>query len=193
MRHLICVCLLFSALSAAHGAEQDPVSAVWRTQRLTFRYHSEGRMYRCDILEHKIKQILVQLGARDRLVVRHVGCDDFAGLARLEVLMESPVIATEENVRALTRHDSEDELIARLHGAPLPSAENLERFPAAWESIALHRAPRVSLEAGDCALVQQLRRQILPKMSVQIIQDIDRADCTQDHARLTVVALVAKL
>ena len=193
MRHVVCVCLAWLTLSMAHSANapQTPVEAVWRAQRLTFQYRSEDRMYPCDVLEHKIRRILAQLGARDRLVVQRVACRDFAGAARLEVLMESPVIATEENIRALTQYDSEDELIARLRGAPLPSAENLERFPAVWESISLQRAPKVHLGTGDCALVQQLRRQILPKMSVQIVKDIDRVDCTQASPRLTVLALVA--
>ena len=200
MRHAICACLVVLAsplvhVSMGHGAEapQDPVEAVWRAQRLPFQYRSEGRMYPCDILEHKIRRILTQLGASDRLVVQRVACRDFAGAALLEVIIESPVIATPENIHAITQYTSEDELIARLRGVPLPAAEDLQRFPAVWESIVLQRAPKVYLENGDCALVQQLRRQILPKMSVQIVRDIDRADCTQASPRLTVLALVARL
>lgn len=200
MRHASRACLAMLALSLAHvcmgqGAEapQDPVEAVWRAQRLPFQYRSEGRMYACDILKHKIKAILTQLGARDRLVVQRVACRDFARAALLEVIMESPVIATPENIHAITRYTSEDELIARLRGAKLPAAEDQQRFPAVWESIALQRAPKVYLENGDCALVQQLRRQILPKMSVQIVRDIDRVNCTYASPRLTVRALVAKL
>lgn len=200
MRHVVCACLAMLVISIAPvsitaGAQppQDPVEAVWRTQRLTFHYRSEGNMYRCDILEHKIRKILEQLGASARLIVRGVACRDFSGVAQLEVVMESPVIATPENIREITQYDSQDELIARLRGTPLPSAESLERFPAVWESIAIHRAPKVHVGMNDCALVQQLRRQILPKMSVQIIKDIDRLDCSQANPRLTVRALVAAI
>ena len=200
MRHAICACLILLALSlaplsvtTAEEAPQDRIEAVWRPQRLAFQYHSEGRVYACDILEHKIRRILTQLGAREQIIVRRVSCRDFAGTARLEVIMESPVIASPENIREITAYDSEDELIARVRGVPLPSAEDLERFPVVWESISIHRARKVHLERADCALVQQLRRQILPKMSVQITRDIERADCTQDSPRLTVMALVAKL
>lgn len=199
MRHAIFACLALLGLSFAQlsmaqsAAPQDPVEAVWRAQRLMFRYRSEGRVYACDILEHKVKRILTQFGARDQLVVRRVACRDFAGFAQLEVLMESPIEATAENVSEITQYDSQDELIARLRGVTLPSAEDVVRFPAVWESIAIQRAPRVYLEQGDCALVQQLRRQILPKMSVQIVKDNDRADCLHDSPRLTVLALVARL
>jgi hypothetical protein len=194
MRYAICVCLALLAMSTAWSAETpaDPVEAVWRAQRLTFQYRSQVRMYACDILEHKIRKILTQLGARDELVVRRVSCRDFAGTAQLELIMESPVVATPENIHAITQYDSEDELIARVRGVTLPTGEDLERFPAVWESISLQRAPKVFLEPADCALVQQLRRQILPKMSVQIVRDIDRVDCTQARPRLMVRALVAR-
>jgi hypothetical protein len=200
MHHAIRACLAVLALAMApmsltRSAEppQDPVEAVWRAQRLTFQYRSEGTMYACDILENKIRKILTQLGARDQVVVRRVSCRDFAGAAQLEVLMESPVIATAENIRAITQYDSEDELIARINGVHLPTAEELQRFPAVWERISMQRARKVHLVTGDCALVQQLRRQILPKMSVHIVKDIERVDCTQATPRLTVVALVATL
>jgi hypothetical protein len=200
MRHAICACLVLIALSlaplsvtTAEEAPQDRIEAVWRPQRLAFQYHSEGRVYACDILEHKVRRILTQFGAREHIVVRRVSCRDFAGTARLEVIMESPVIASPENIREITAYDSEDELIARVRGVHLPTAESLQRFPAVWESISIHRAPMVHLEKADCALVQQLRRQILPKMSVQITRDIERADCMYESPRLTVMALVAKL
>ena len=199
MRYAICVC--FAALLAlstvplcmAQGTQQDSVEAVWRPQRLTFQYRSEGRLYACDLLQNKVANILTQLGARERIVVRRGSCRDFAGTVQLEVLMESPVLATPENIRAIIEYDSQDELIARVRGEHLPTAEDLERFPAVWESITIQRAPKVTLDTADCALVQQLRRQILPKMSVQIVKDIERADCTQARPRMTVMALVAKL
>jgi hypothetical protein len=51
------------------------------------------------------------------------------------------------------------------------------------------------LTAGDCALVLQLRQQILSKMSVQVTKDIEAADCFEElqsmgAPRLAVVALV---
>ena len=100
MRHAIFACLAVLAMSTAHSAEapQEPVEAVWRAQRLSFEYRSEGRMYSCELLEHKIRRILTQLGARERLIVRRVSCRDFAGAAQLEVIMESPVIATPSGI-----------------------------------------------------------------------------------------------
>jgi hypothetical protein len=119
MRYAICACLVLLTLSlaplsvtTAEEAPQDRIEAVWRPQRLAFRYDSEGRVYACDILEHKVRRILTQLGAREQIIVRRVSCRDFAGTARLEVIMESPVIASPENIREITAYDSEDELSA---------------------------------------------------------------------------------
>lgn len=192
--YLACACLALFAALTAHGAEptQVPVEAVWRAQRLTFHYRSEGTMYTCGILEGKIKMILRELGAREPLQLRRVYCRDFDNLAQLEVLMESPVVATAENIRDVTNYDSKDELIARVSGVSLPSAEDLERFTAVWEPISFRDRRKFYLADNDCALVQQLRRQILPNMSIQVVKDIERLDCS--HAttpRFKALALVA--
>lgn len=191
----ICACLGVLLAFTAPRAEspQDPVEAVWRPQRLMFQYRSEGKLYACDILEEKIRTILHGLGASERLKLRRVSCRDFALTARHEVIMESPVAATEENIRDITDYNSEDELIARVNGVQLPSAGELERFPAVWQEISIRRVRKIYLEDRDCALVQQLRRQILPKMSIEVIKDINHVDCAYATPRLTVVALVAKL
>lgn len=178
-----CVCVaLFAALQAqAAPSMQDPVEAVWKAQRLEFYYRSLDTLYSCAGLEEKTRIILSQLGARGRIALRRVRCRDFSRLVRIEVFMESPVVATPENIRDITRYDSEDLLIARVRGVSLPSPEDLERFPAEWKTVTFR---------GDCALVQQLRQQVLPKMSVQIINDTKRSVCSQGSPRLAVLALV---
>lgn len=194
--HALCACLMFLVAVApvagtAQGADlpSHPIEAVWKPQQLTFQFRSEGRTYACDILEHKIATILRRLGAREQLEVRRVSCRNFAGTAHFELIMESPVAATPENVRDITTYDSQDDLIARVRGVELPSPADLERFPAVWKHVSFLRAARLNLE-GDCALVQQLRRQILPKMSIQVLVDIEAVDCSHSRPRLTVQALV---
>jgi hypothetical protein len=190
-----CACIVLAAALTAHAADlqqRDDIEAVWKAQSIVFQYRSEGRLYPCDILKYKIGMILRRLGARESLALRRSGCHDLAGHARFEVLLESPVEATADNIRDITRYDSEDELVARVRGVPLPSPADVERFPAAWESISLRK---LDLDAGDCALVQQLRRQILSKMSVEVMKDIKGVDCSQELAgirppRLMVLALV---
>ncbi|NLG77016.1 MAG: hypothetical protein GX535_12340 [Xanthomonadaceae bacterium] len=190
---LACTIMLLAA--TANGAEpnaNESTLAVWKPQRLVFTYRSEGRHYSCSLLEHKIEMILQRLGADERIELTRFSCHDLAGQARFEVAMRSPIEATEENVRALTDYDTKDRLIARVHGAELPSAGEIETFPAVWASVSFRT---FDLDAGDCALVQQLRRQIFPKMAVRVTKDIRGVDCSQELSggagpRLTVLALV---
>jgi hypothetical protein len=88
----------------------------------------------------------------------------------LQFALESPVAATPENLRALTDFDTEDLLVARLQGRKLPSEEDVTRFPATWRTLSF-RDSRLQLTAGDCELVRQMRRQILPKLSVEIVSE----------------------
>lgn len=174
--------LLVALQARGAPAAQDPVEAVWRAQRLVFYFHSPDSFYSCDLLQHKTRMILRQLGAGDRIELRRVTCRELTRQARLEVFIESPVVATPENIRDITDYDSEDVLIARARGELLPSPEDLVRFPAVWKPITF---------SGDCAILQQLRRQILPKMSVQVLKDNARVDCSHGIPRLAVLALVA--
>lgn len=184
--------IVVTAANAADRPAEHNVLAVWKPQTVKFDYRSMGRLYPCDVLEYKIGMILKRLGARERLELKRFSCHDLARRARFEVVMQSPIEATAENVRALTEYDSEDELIARVRGVELPSQAEIETFPAVWASVSFRR---LDLDSGDCALVQQLRRQILPKMSVQVTKDMRGVDCSQELSgirgpRLTVLALV---
>jgi hypothetical protein len=109
------------------------------------------------------------------------------------VIMHSPVLATEENVRDLTTYDARDELTARLRGEPLHSAEALPRFAAEWRTVSFARDRKLKLGAGDCDLVQQLRRQVLPKLAVNIVYEAQCSVISRNLGppRLTVSALVA--
>jgi len=181
-------------VQAADLPEQGSIVAVWKPQSLTFDYRSEGRLYQCDVLAYKITKILHRLGAGDRLELRGQ-CHDLAGQVHLELLMASPVEATPENIRDITSYGSEAELVARVRGIHLRSAVDVERFPAVWRSISFRRDSSLELDAGDCALVQQLRHQVLPKMSLQVTTDMAGIDCSQElngiaKPRLTVLALV---
>ncbi len=171
------------------------IEAVWKPQIAPFTYRSEGRRYSCDVLAYKIRLTLSRLGANGHVDVRRIACHDLATLAHFEVALESPIEATMDNVRAVTTHDATSELIARVQGTTLATPENVQRFPATWRTVSFRHARRLDLDAGDCALVQQLRNQLLPKMSIRILRDIRGVDCSEELSGirkpdLTVVALV---
>jgi hypothetical protein len=187
---VVCACVLTMSAATAWAADLPYIEALWKPQRIVFVYRSAGRYYPCSALEYKIKMILRRLGAREQLEVRRYGCRDLAAQARFEVLIESPVEATSDNIRDITRYSIEEELIARARAMQLPSAAELQRFPAAWERISFHRDRYLHLDAGDCALVQQLRHQIMTRMSIQVTKDVKAADCSQVRESLTGARLV---
>ena len=185
--------VLLLAGGVVHAQSQPDaavVEAVWKPQRIVFVYRGYSTLYSCGSLQDKLEKILTTVGARGGVELRAYSCDEV--LARFEIALTSPVEATPENIEELTTYDAHDELIARVRGEPVASAEDLQRFPAVWKTISFARSREMRLEPGDCELVLQLRRHILPRMSVQIVSD--RVSCSEfgniGRPRLTVSALV---
>ncbi|HEY7641807.1 MAG TPA: hypothetical protein VH814_18905 [Steroidobacteraceae bacterium] len=181
--------------SVAHAQSQPDaavVDAVWKPQRITFVYRGYSTLYSCGGLQDKLETILTTVGARGGIQLRAYSCDDAQSIARFEIVLASPVEATPENLEELTSYDARDELVSRVRGERLPSAEDVQRFPAVWKTISFARSREMKLAPGDCELVQQLRRQLLPRMSVQIVTDQVRCSAFGNIGKpqLTVSALV---
>lgn len=191
---IACAAAALSPATSAFAETPDrPVEAVWKPQRITFAYHGYSTFYSCGSLEDKLEAILESLGAREDLRVSGYACDEQIAAARFQIVFNSPVEATPENVSALTDYDARDALIARTRGETLANAPDLVRFQAVWKTVSFARDRNLRLQAGDCEFVQQLRRQILPRMSVRIVSD--RVRCSSAFGavgppRLTVSALV---
>jgi len=163
-------CFLFGVTAANAGADLAPIEAIWMPQVIRFVYRTGDTAYTCSGLWQKLAGMLMHVGARPAAPSDRLRCDDVAGTVTLQFALESPVEATPENLRALTDFDTEDLLVARLQGRKLPSEEDVTRFPATWRTLSF-RDSRLQLTAGDCELVRQMRRQILPKLSVEIVSE----------------------
>jgi len=178
--------------NAQSAADEAVVEAVWKPQRMNFVYRGYSTLYSCRGLQDKLQKILTTVGARGRIELRTYSCDDELAIARFQIALTSPVEATPENLEQLTTYDSRDELVARVRGERLASAEDLPRFPAVWKTISFARSRQMKLAPGDCELVLQLRRHILPRLAVQIVKDQVR--CSEfgniGKPQLTVSALV---
>ena len=184
--------LAASVANAQSAADESVVEAVWKPQRMNFVYRGYSTLYSCRSLQQKLQTILTTVGARGGVELRTYSCDDELAIARFQIVLTSPVEATPENVEQLTTYDARDELVAHVRGERLASAEDLPRFPAVWKTISFARSREMKLAPGDCELVEQLRRHILPRMAVQIVND--RVRCSPfgniGKPQLTVSALV---
>jgi hypothetical protein len=174
MKALLVIASLLLAATPADARDENPnIDAIWMPQVVSFTYQADDTFYTCSSLWRKITGILSHLGARTTAPFHRLRCDDFAHTVRMQIALESPVEATSANLRAVTDYDSEDLLVARLNGKQLPAANDVPRFPAAWRTLSF-RSREMQLTAGDCELVHQLRRQVLPKLSVQVLKEPTR-------------------
>lgn len=177
------------AASPADGSQ--PVQVVWKPVEIKYSYVGFTTAYNCDAYEAKMKNILTTLGAAPQTKVRASGCVDPNRPSRnffVTVTTATPIPASEAKDQP---NKSERELIERLTGSKDPLTA--DPFPAQWQTIDLHRKRDLDLEPGDCELMEGLRDDVLPKLSVKIVQD--RVLCTPRSVgiatpQLTVSALV---
>lgn len=183
--------LLLTNAGAANA--EGTIAAAWHPQFVKFEYRAGGTFYMCRSLQRKVERILLQVGARGPVRFMRLYCGDLSPVVSAEIALMIPIEATEENIRRLTDFDSKQVLIARLQGKSLPAAADLPLFPAAWRTVSLSE---MKFTRGDCELLQQLRQQVLPKLSVRIVSD-NLQQCSSVFARsaaprLVVQALVAE-
>jgi hypothetical protein len=170
------LCLMTTAGTAAEMAAEatpPPIQAIGKQQKINFHFQSFTTYYSCDGLENKVERILRALGTRAKVRVRSVDCS--SGVARLpyvDIDVTSPVEATPEALAARDQDKSKStrELAARVKGERLEGADAGEQFSAQWKRVSLSRG-RLGLEPGDCELVEEVRRKVLPKLAVRIVQD----------------------
>lgn len=136
------VALLVPAAWAAGTDASEP--AVWTLKEFQFIYQGFTSKYSCDGLRDKMREILLQLGARKNdLKISDWGCagssgvpDPFPGVAvKMSVLVPAAASAT---------------------------ASPAEVVPGHWKPVIL-KLDRSSLsEAGECELVEQVKQKVLP-------------------------------
>jgi hypothetical protein len=157
---LASVGLMFSLpLWAAGDGGGKPVSAVWKEQRMDFSYMGRTARYSCEGLRDKMRSLLLDLGARRDLKVSLLGCNESAPLRqgylgpRLSIVFSSPALP--------------DAAAQPLHAGDLSAVE------ARYESFTLTSDAFRNYGVGDCELVEEFARQILPKLATRDVkQDI---------------------
>lgn len=187
--------ILACSINIGHGGTpEEPVEAIWRVERVELTYASAHVHYTCGALERKIRAVLQALGAHERMSVQ-LDCAAGGGgnvvrSAHAQVTLAIPVLATEENVRVATTFDSRARLIARVQKRQLPTSDDIELFPAAWQTVALFRKRSLGLDAGDCDLLRNMREQIFPKLPVRVVRAVACASGTRVRPTLEVGALI---
>ncbi len=157
---------------------QEPVRALWKSQEIDFNYQGFTTKYTCDGLRDRVREILLELGARRDLKAAATGCE-FSGrpspFPGVRLVIATPVEATPEN-------------IAKQTGAA-------EQFPASWRTVQLAQSgSKLRIQRGECELIEELRDHIFPKLGIRVIEDRTRCVPHQEslgQPNLTVAALVS--
>jgi len=177
LRRCFVVLIAFAGLPVAATEvaqpSQAPAQAVWKQQSVRFHFQSFTTFYSCSSLEEKMKRILVALGANEATSVRSRGCtvrDEISRMPSLEIELISPVEATPAALAELNKTKSTRELAARVRGDSAKADKMAAQFPAQWRRVSFSRG-QLRLEPGDCELIEQVKRRVLPKLAVKIVTD----------------------
>lgn len=147
-----------------------PVQSVWKPQELTFFYHSFRTFYSCESLEDKLEQLLKEVGATARVRVRAPDCGrGVVQTPRAEIELITPVEATPKNLAELKKDEPTRELIARVRGESEAYEEFTRPFAAQWKRVEIGGRRSSYLQGGDCELIDQVRRWVLPKIGVRVL------------------------
>ena len=167
---------------SAADASPATAAAVWKEQEINFHYQSFTTFYSCQALEDRVTSILTALGAdKKTLRVRSSGCEmgRIARVPFLRIKMVSPVEATPKVLAELAATRSTRELASRVRGERPPEAD--EQFDAHWKPVSLFRGG-LRLDPADCQLVDQLQREVFPKMGVRVVKD--QVNCSPNQSSL---------
>jgi len=151
----------------------DAVQAIWKHQEIAFYFQSFTTFYSCTGLEGKLERIMRALGVHAKVRVRSADCpSSVARMPRVILKVASPVEATPEALAERDKTKSLRELTERVQGKGRSTSplDSLEQFPAQWRKVSLTRG-RLALEPGDCELIEELQRKVLPKLAVRVTDD----------------------
>ncbi|HXQ63262.1 MAG TPA: hypothetical protein VN787_00280 [Steroidobacteraceae bacterium] len=144
---------LVLALAAAAAAAADaPVDGTWQKHEYMLGYAGATSHYSCDGLEYKLTQLLKLAGARPDAKVR-ASCTNRLGSA-------SRIVTARTTFYTLTLTPA-----AGSQQSAVP-----DRRAGTWKTIEWHTGSPPQLTFGDCELVDQFAREMLPMFTTR---DVD--------------------
>jgi hypothetical protein len=154
--------LLAGIGSQAPAAEPQPMSvpvaAVWKQQKLEFHYFGRTSRYSCDGLRDKVRAMLLEMGVRKDLRVIAHGCE----IGRITLNGMNPGLSIEFHSP-----------VARGEANGQSSDDGGKPFEARYEPFNFRRDAFRNLNVGDCELVEEFMRQVIPKLQVrELKQDV---------------------
>ena len=144
----------------ASTVTEELVSARWEIRQVEFRFSGFNTRYTCSGLRSKVKKLLKHFGAQNvRLAGPCLGPRHEPQLFhRLVLAFVVPVVANTHTSAAIAT----------------------DTFKAVWEGREVRTNRPRYIDGGDCELVEEVRRQVLPHFTVQ---DLDVGLRCPPHGR----------
>ncbi|HKE95697.1 MAG TPA: hypothetical protein VKB34_15385, partial [Povalibacter sp.] len=116
-----CVALPAVAENAQPDLDQA-VDAIWRVRSVSFHFQSPTSYYYCDILQQRVADIMLAVGAGEQMDVKaRCAVGSLINDTTIRVVAGVPIEATTENVRTETTFDTHTALIAQTRNWTLPT------------------------------------------------------------------------
>ena len=165
-----------AAAPEALATPGNPMPAVWKEQHIDFLYMGRTAQYSCDGLRDKVRAMLIDLGARRDVKIEAVGCQADGvptSAPRLGLVFSAPALPDA--------------------AAKPQRVGDLAATDARFEAFTLASDAFRNMGIGDCELVEEFARQILPKLVTRNVkQDIACVPYEQSGSRFLVQGEILK-
>ena len=152
--------------------------AVWKERHIDFFYRGRTARYSCDGLRDKVRAMLLDLGARRDAKVVAIGCEP----DRVRFNSTGPSLNIIFSAPALP-----DAAAKPLRQGDLAATD------ARFEAFTITSDAFRNMGIGDCELVEEFTRQILPKLATRAVKrDITCVPDQQTGSRFLVRGEILK-
>lgn len=143
------------------------LAAKWQAVEIDFSYLGMTSFYSCDSLERKVETLLKSIGAHEKTRVSASGCESSGPSRHAFVHISAGVPVPVTDIAEPTAKESaRASLIKRLGTSPV---FDQQAFQASRRTIDLSRGRGSVFEPGDCELIDQLARDVLPKLGTTTV------------------------
>jgi hypothetical protein len=157
---------------ASAAPDTNVAQATWKPQEIRYTYSGFTTAYSCDAAETKLEAILRALGAHPNTRVRATGCN-LTRPSKDFFITVTTATAVPVDTAAKPVEPVDGNVLKQLR---LERSALSQTFPAQWKTVNLSSDRRLNLQPGDCELLEGLRDHVLPKLSLEIVED--RVNCT---------------
>lgn len=142
-----------TGVTLAADAPATTQPSVWKQYKLDFHYFGRTSRYSCDGMRDKVRALLLEMGVRKDMRLSTYGCE----IGRIELRGMNPGLSIQFSAPV----------------APGTAGAEDKPFDARYAAFDFHQDAFRNLNIGDCELVEEFAKQVLPLLSVRNLkQDI---------------------